>query len=178
MAISTHGEANRQCWTSLSPLKTRHCLDDMIAHQTDEDHGKVRVDYRALVGLSGFRDHRPLVARVKKPTRWNRTLVGKKYRVLLNWERAAQTGYTVHQCETRTLRLPADIVVFVEKKQRFVPRWRGCRRLCEKEQLTLLYKSQPPVVKGAVRVTRGGTRWRSGTSSLPRRSKTYAMVKQ
>ena len=105
VATSTHGEANRQCWTWLSPFGTRHRLDYMIARQTDADHGKVRVDYRMPVGLSGFRDHRPLIKRVctraqekekqseeEKPKRWDRTLVEREYRLLLNWERAAQKG--------------------------------------------------------------------------------------
>ena len=65
----------------------------MITRQTDADHGKVRVDHRMLVGLSGFRDHRPLVARVctrarwqkkqpeeEKPKRWDRTLVEREYK--------------------------------------------------------------------------------------------------
>ena len=64
VAMSTRGEANRQCWTWLSPFKTRHRLDCMITRQTDADHGKVRVDNCMLVGLAGFRDHRPLVARM------------------------------------------------------------------------------------------------------------------
>ena len=70
VAISMHGEANRQSWTWLSSFKTRHRLDHMITRQTDADHGKVGVDHRMLVGLSGFRDHRPLVARVCTRARW------------------------------------------------------------------------------------------------------------
>ena len=55
VSTSTHGEANRRCWTWLSPFKTRHRLDYMITRQTDADHGKVRFDYRMPVGLSGLR---------------------------------------------------------------------------------------------------------------------------
>ena len=40
VAMSTHGEANRQCWTWLSLFKTRHRLDYMITRETDADHGK------------------------------------------------------------------------------------------------------------------------------------------
>ena len=39
VAISMHGEANRQCWIWLSPVGTRHRLDYMITLQTDADHG-------------------------------------------------------------------------------------------------------------------------------------------
>ena len=66
-------------------------------------------------------------------------------------KRTLNTCCTVQQSKTRTLRLSAEILAFVEKKQRFLQRWRGARRLCEKEQLSRLYKSQTPVVKGAVR---------------------------
>ena len=48
VAISTDGEANRQCWIWLWPFKTKHRLDYMITRQTDADHGKVRVDYRIM----------------------------------------------------------------------------------------------------------------------------------
>ena len=78
-------------------------MDYMITRQTDADYGKVRVDYRVPVGFSGFRDHRPPVARVctrarwkqkqleeEKPKRWDRTLVEREYKLLLNWESAAQ----------------------------------------------------------------------------------------
>ena len=64
VASSTHGEANRQCWTWLSPTGTRHRLDYMITRLTDADHGKVKVDYNMPVGSSRFRDHRPLFARI------------------------------------------------------------------------------------------------------------------
>ena len=113
VAISTHGEANRQCWTWLSPFKTRHRLDYMITRQTDADHGKARVDCRMPVGLSGFRDRRPLIARVctrerwkqkqpeeEKPKRWDRTLVERECKLLLNWssskkgKRLSQYGRT------------------------------------------------------------------------------------
>ena len=103
VAISKHGKVNRQCWTWLSPFKTRDRLDYMITRQTDADHGKVRVDYRMPVGLSEFRDHRPLVARVctrarwkqkqpeeEIPKRWDRTLVEREHRQLLNCERATR----------------------------------------------------------------------------------------
>ena len=77
-----------------------------LPRQTDADHGKVRVDYRMPVGLSGFRDHRPLVARdyaqrarwkqqqleEEKPNPWDRTLVEREYRQLLRWESAAKKG--------------------------------------------------------------------------------------
>ena len=78
VAISTHGEANRQCWTWLSPFKTKHRLDHMITRQTDADHGTVRVDYRMPVGLSGFRDHRPVVARVCTRARWKQQQLEKE----------------------------------------------------------------------------------------------------
>ena len=65
--------------------------------------GKVRVDYRMPVGLSGFRDHGPLVARVctrarwkqqqleeEKPKRWDRSLVEREYKLLLRWQGAAK----------------------------------------------------------------------------------------
>ena len=42
----------------------------MITRLTDADHGKVKVDYRMPVGLSGFRDHRPLFVRVCTRARW------------------------------------------------------------------------------------------------------------
>ena len=72
VAISTCAEAHRQCWTWLSPFGTRRRLDYMTTRQTDADHGKVNVDYRMPVGLSGFRDHRPLFARVCTRARWKR----------------------------------------------------------------------------------------------------------
>ena len=110
-----HGEAGRQCWTWLSLFKTRHRLDCMITHQTDADHGKVRVDYRMAVGLSGFRDHRPLITRVctharwqqkqpveEKPMRWDRTLVEREYRLLLNWDRLRrEINRVVHSSMTK-----------------------------------------------------------------------------
>ena len=207
MATSTHGEACRRCWTWLSPLKTRHRLDHTITRQTDADHGKLRVDYRMPVGLSGLRDHRPLIARVcararwqqkqpdeEKPKRWDRTLVEREYKLLLNWERAAQKGQnspsteepillrlrreinrvvhssmttpdieaeivertldtccTVPQRKARTLRLPAEILALAEQKQHLLQRWRGARRLCEKEQMSRQCKSQTAAVKRAVR---------------------------
>ena len=63
VAISTHGEANRQCWTSFT-FGTRHRLDSVIKRLADADHGKVKVDYRMAIGLSGFRNHRLLPARL------------------------------------------------------------------------------------------------------------------
>ena len=54
VTVSAHGEANRQCWTWLSPFGTRHRLEFLITHLTDADHGKVKVDCRMPVGLSGF----------------------------------------------------------------------------------------------------------------------------
>ena len=65
-------------------------------------------------------------------------------------QRALDTCCTVQQRKARTLRLPAELLVLVEKKQRFLQRWRGARRLCEKEQLSRLYKSQTAAVKGTV----------------------------
>ena len=70
VAMSTFAEANRQCWTWLSPFGTRHRLDYMTTRQTDADHGRVKVDYSMPVGLSGFRDRRPLFARVCTRARW------------------------------------------------------------------------------------------------------------
>ena len=96
--------STRQCWTWLSPFKARHRLDYMITRQTDADTGKVRVDNRMPVGFSGFRDHRLVVAREctralwkqKQPgddkKRWDRTLVEREYKILLNWENEAQKG--------------------------------------------------------------------------------------
>ena len=79
--------------TGLGVRRSRHRLDCMVTRQTDEDYGKVRVDYRMPLGLSGFRDHRPLVERVctrarwkqqqpeeEKPRRWDRSLVEREYR--------------------------------------------------------------------------------------------------
>ena len=66
-------------------------------------------------------------------------------------KRTLNTCCTVQQSKTRTLRLLAEMLALVEKKQRFLQRWRGARRLCEKEQLSGQCKSQTPVVKGAVR---------------------------
>ena len=40
VAILTHGEANRQCWTWLSPFKTRHRLDNMITRKLMQITGK------------------------------------------------------------------------------------------------------------------------------------------
>ena len=232
VATATHGEANRQCWAWLSPSGARHRLDYIITHQTDADHGKVRVDCRMPVGLSGFRDHRPLVARVctrarwkkkqpgeEKLKRWDRALVEREYNLLLNWERAAQKGQdapstkepmflrlrreinrVVHSSlttpdieaeivkraldtcctapqrqSTNTLRLPAEILALVEQKQRFLQRWRGARRLCEKEQLSSLVQvADRSRQRSSARIQEeetGGLCWRSGTGSLPRRSK-------
>ena len=84
---------------------------------------KVRVDYRMPVGLSGFRDHGPLIARVctrarlqqkqpeeEKPKRWSRTLVEREYRLLLNWERAARKGHDAPSTEeSMFLRLRGEI---------------------------------------------------------------------
>ena len=58
-------------------------------------------------------------------------------------KRALDTCCTVPQRKARTLRLL--------EKQRFLRRWRGARRLCDKEQLSRQYKSQTAAVKGAVR---------------------------
>ena len=55
LAISAHGEANRQCWTWLSPFGTRLRLHYMITRRTDADHGKVKVDYRMPVGFVVFK---------------------------------------------------------------------------------------------------------------------------
>ena len=66
-------------------------------------------------------------------------------------KRALDTCCTAPQRKARTLRLPAEILALVEKKQRFLQRWRGARGLCEKEQLSRLYKSQTAVVKRAMR---------------------------
>ena len=66
-------------------------------------------------------------------------------------KRALDTCCTVPQRKTRALRLPAGILALAEQKQRFLQRWRGARRLCEKEQLSRLCKSQAAAVKRAVR---------------------------
>ena len=193
VAISTHGEANRQCWTWLSPFKTKHRLDNMITRQTDADHGKVRVDYRTPVGVSGFRDHRPLVARVCTRARWKQQqpeeeipkteamgqiTCGKGVQVGV-CEKGQDASSTeepmfllcnmttpdieaeivkralVPQRKARSLRLPAEILELVEQKQRYLQRWRGARRLCEREQLSRLTKSQTAAVNGAERAPRG-----------------------
>ena len=49
VASSTHGEANRQCWTWFSPFGNRHCMDYMIKRLKDADHRKVKVDNRMPV---------------------------------------------------------------------------------------------------------------------------------
>ena len=54
-------------------------------------------------------------------------------------KRALDTCCTTPQRKARTLRLPAEILALVEKKQRFLQRWRGARGLCEKEKLSRLY---------------------------------------
>ena len=92
-------------WRHRQPFKTKHRLDYMITRQTDADYGKVRFDFRMPAGLSGFRDHGPLVARVctrarwkqqhkegEKPKRWDRSLVERKYKLSLRWESAAKKG--------------------------------------------------------------------------------------
>ena len=61
------------------------------------------------------------------------------------------TCCTVPQRKARTLRHPAEILAHVEQKQRLLQRWRGARRLFEKEQLSSQYKSQTAAVKRAVR---------------------------
>ena len=112
VAISTCAEAHRQCWTWLSPFGTRRRLDYMTTRQTDADHGKVNVDYRMPVGVSGFRDHRPLFARVctrarwkrrqpaeEKPQRWDSALLEREYRLLQDWKCAAWKGDTASSSE-------------------------------------------------------------------------------
>ena len=66
-------------------------------------------------------------------------------------KRTLDTCCTVPQRNARTLRLPAEILALVEQKQRLFQRWRGARRLCEKEQLSRQYKSQTAAVRRAVR---------------------------
>ena len=63
-------------------------------------------------------------------------------------KRALDTCCTVSLRKARTLRLLAEILALVEQKQRFLQRWRGARRLCEKEQLSRQIKSQTAAVKG------------------------------
>ena len=63
----------------------------------------------------------------------------------------ALASCTVPQRKARTLRLPEEILGLVEQKQRFLQRWRGARRLCERDQMSRQYKLQAAVVKGAVR---------------------------
>ena len=88
-----------------------HRLDHMITRQTDADHGKVRVDNRTPAFLDfavtdrwsreyahvhvGNRNNQ----RRKKPKRWDRTLVEREYKRLLNWESAAQKGQDASSTE-------------------------------------------------------------------------------
>ena len=67
---------------------------------TDASHREVKVEYRMPVGLSGFRDHRPLFAPVRTRARWKwrsktvgqSTVRERVCRLLQEWERAARKG--------------------------------------------------------------------------------------
>ena len=172
--------------TWLSPFGNRHRLDYMITRLTDADHKKVKVDFRMPVGLSGFRDHRPLCARActRARARWKRRqpveekqddgtehCLRERERESIGFckrapwkgevapsseeplllqlrrevnqvvhsrmttpdmeaeivKRALDTCCTVPQRKARSLRFPSEILALVERKQRFLRRWRGAQ---------------------------------------------------
>ena len=98
-------------------------------------------------------------------------------------KRSLNTCCTVPQRKARTLRLPAEILELIEQKQRLLQRWRGARRLCEKEQLSRQYKSKTAAFKRAVRAyKRGKLENLAGeleqTIACNQVKSTYAMVKR
>ena len=104
VAVNTVGSAAEPSWTWLSPQGGKIRLDYVVTRTRDSHRAAAKVDYDAPVSLSGYRDHRPLVATISteatflhQPKRqqrfaWDRQRLGQALQEITALEEGSAPG--------------------------------------------------------------------------------------